>query len=156
MTESACRFVQPLTFQTLTRRPVHTSMWQPAEEYRIEHIALTAQADLMVIAPATANVLAKMACGIADDLVSTLALTAAGGACGILVAPAMNPNMLNAPATQANLRTLSEREVEILGPAEGRLACGDEGAGRMVEPVDILKRVAELLKRSSPGRQRPA
>ncbi|MBN1553909.1 MAG: phosphopantothenoylcysteine decarboxylase [Phycisphaerae bacterium] len=145
MSESACRFVQPLTFQTLTNRPVYTNLWTAGENCEIEHISLTERADLMVVAPATANILAKLAAGIADDLISTMGLSAAG-ACEILVAPAMNHRMWNAPATQANVKILRERGVDFVGPAEGRLACGDEGTGRMAQPADILQRILEKLQ----------
>ena len=146
MTEAAGRFVAPLTFQSLSGRRVFTSMWTSAEEYSAQHIALTDLADLMLIAPATADILAKMACGIADDLVSTLALSACG-ACPILVAPAMNTRMWQAPATQANMKTLTARGIETVGPAEGRLACGTTGPGRMADPADILRAVTALLKK---------
>jgi len=145
MSESACRFVQPLTFQALTRRPVYTSLWAGRDNGEIEHISLTERADLMVVAPATADILAKFAAGIADDLISTMGLSAAG-ACPILVAPAMNHRMWNAPATQANVQTLRDRGVAFVGPAEGNLACGDEGTGRMAEPADILQRILEILQ----------
>lgn len=149
MTEAATRFVQPLTFQALTHRPVYTSLWQAQEHGEIEHVSLTERADLMVIAPATANLLAKLATGLADDLVSTMGLSA-GGACAVLVAPAMNHRMWNAPATQANAKTLRERGLDFVGPAEGNLACGAEGQGRMTEPADILKRILERLKQTPP------
>jgi phosphopantothenoylcysteine decarboxylase len=145
MSESALRFVQPLTFQALTHRPVYTSLWTAQENCRIEHVSLTEKADLMVVAPATANILAKLATGLADDLISTMGLSACG-ACGILVAPAMNYRMWNAPATRANVKTLRDRGVEFVGPAEGNLACGEEGVGRMAEPADILQRVLALLQ----------
>ena len=145
MTDSACRLIQPLTFQALTHRPVYTSLWLEQADCEIEHISLTENADLMVVAPATADILAKFAHGIADDLVSTMALSATG-ACDILVAPAMNCRMWEAPATQANVRTLRDRGVQFVGPAEGNLACGETGTGRMAEPADILQRILELLK----------
>jgi phosphopantothenoylcysteine decarboxylase/phosphopantothenate--cysteine ligase len=144
MTEAAQRFVAPLTFQALTGRRVHTSLWDAGEDYQSTHIALTEQADLMIVAPATADMLAKMAVGLADDLVSTLAL-AAGGACDVLVAPAMNSRMWSAPATQENLQTLVGRGVRSVGPGEGRLACGTIGPGRMAEPAEILAAAAEIL-----------
>jgi phosphopantothenoylcysteine decarboxylase/phosphopantothenate--cysteine ligase len=145
MSEAAMQFVQPLTFQAITHRPVYTSLWTPQERFEIGHISLTERADLMVVAPATANILAKFAAGIADDLISTMGLSAEG-ACEILVAPAMNRRMFNAPATQANVQTLCSRGVQFIGPAEGNLACGDKGEGRMVEPAEILDRILELLK----------
>ena len=98
----------------------------------------------MIVAPATANVIGKMAAGVADDLVSTLAMSASG-ACPILLAPAMNSRMWQSPAVQANVRRLTEWGLHLIGPAEGRLACGDVGVGRMVEPADILARAIDLL-----------
>jgi phosphopantothenoylcysteine decarboxylase/phosphopantothenate--cysteine ligase len=146
MTDAAGEFVRPLTFQALTRRRVYTGLWTPDEDFQTGHISLTERADLMVIAPATANMLAKIACGIADDLVSTLAL-ASCGACELLVAPAMNTRMWNAPPTQANLATLRDRGVHVVGPAEGNLACGTVGPGRMSEPADIFQTITDLLMR---------
>jgi len=149
MTEAACRFVTPLTFQSLTRRAVFSSLWQSAENYRSHHTSLTESADLMVVAPATADILAKIACGIADDLVSTAAL-AASGACDILVAPSMNTRMWLAAATKENVATLKKRKVHFVGPAEGRLACGTTGPGRMVEAAEILAAATKLLLKRSP------
>jgi len=144
MTEAAERFVAPLTFQQLTGRQVFTSLWQQTQRFDAQHLSLTEQADLMIVAPATANVLAKMAVGIADDLVSTLALSACG-ACEVLVAPAMNERMWLAPPTQRNVETLRSRGVHVVGPAEGRLACGTVGPGRMIEPADLLAKAVGLL-----------
>jgi phosphopantothenoylcysteine synthetase/decarboxylase len=149
MTESASRFVAPLTFQSLTARAVYTSLWQSVQRYEHHHIALTERADLMIVAPATANIIAKMAAGIADDLVSALALSASG-ACPVLIAPAMNVRMWQAPPTQANMKTLAARGIHSVGPGEGRLACGDVGPGRMAEPEEILAAAAELLKTKPP------
>lgn len=145
MSQAACQFIQPLTFQSLTHRPVYTRLWTPRERFEIGHVSLTEQADLMIVAPATANILAKFAHGIADDLISTMGL-AATDACEILVAPAMNSRMWNAPATRANVKTLHDRGLQFIGPAEGNLACGDQGAGRMSEPADIFQRILALLK----------
>ena len=149
MTESATHFVAPLSFQALSGREVFTSMWQSGRRYDPQHLALTERADLMIVAPATANMIAKMAAGIADELVSALALSACG-ACEILIAPAMNTRMWEAPATQANLKRLSERGVHVVGPGEGFLACGSYGKGRMAEPAEILKAAAELLGKKPP------
>ena len=149
MTESATRFVAPLTFQSLTGRAVYTSLWQATETFEHHHLSPTERADLMIVAPATANILAKMAAGIADELVSTLALSSCG-ACPVLVAPAMNARMWLAPATAVNMKTLAERGVHVVGPGEGRLACGDTGPGRMAEPDEILAAAAELLKAKPP------
>lgn len=146
MTDAAQRFVTPLTFQALSMRQVHTSLWQSGEAYRPTHIALPASADLMIVAPATADIIAKMAVGLADDLVSTLALSASD-ACPVLIAPAMNQRMWQAEATRENVARLSARGVHVVGPAEGRLACGEVGIGRMVEPAHILARAVELLTR---------
>jgi phosphopantothenoylcysteine decarboxylase/phosphopantothenate--cysteine ligase len=149
LTEAACRFIQPLTFQSLTHRPVYTSLWQSTENYRMGHVSLTEGVDLMVIAPATADILAKLAVGIADDLVSTLGLSACG-TCPILAAPAMNTRMWNAPPTQENITVLRRRGVRIVGPAEGNLACGDQGVGRMVEPEEILDTIVDMLREKPP------
>jgi len=145
MTEAATRFVAPLTFQALSRNQVYTSMWQTTERFDSGHIALTDRAEIMIVAPATADMLGKMAGGIADDLVSTLFLSATG-ACKVLVAPAMNSRMWSAPPVQANVAALRQWGVNVVGPAEGRLACGTTGPGRMAEPTDILAAVADLLK----------
>jgi len=144
MTDAAARFVTPLTFQALSGRQVFTSMWQAPQEYSAQHISLTDLADLMVVAPATADIIGKMANGIADDLVSTLATTATG-VCPILIAPAMNTRMWNAPAVQANMEKLRSWGVHAIGPAEGFLACRTIGPGRMAEPADILDKIKSLL-----------
>jgi phosphopantothenoylcysteine decarboxylase/phosphopantothenate--cysteine ligase len=149
MTESATRFVAPLTFQTLTARQVFTSLWQAGEKFESQHLALTERAELMIVAPATADIIAKMACGIADELVSALAL-AAWGACPMLIAPAMNTRMWNAPPTQANMALLGQRGVHVVGPATGRLACGATGPGRMAEPEEILAAAVAILKSRPP------
>ena len=149
LTEAALEFIRPMTFQALTRRRVYTSMWQSSDDFSAQHIALTEAADLMIIAPATANILAKMAAGIADDLVSTLALSA-HGACPLLVAPAMNTRMYQAPATQRNLETLAGWGVAMVGPNAGRLACETVGPGRMAEPAEILTAAAEILAERTP------
>lgn len=142
MTENACRFVAPLSFQTLSRRPVVTDTFATPEHWEVEHIALAKKADLFLIAPATANIIAKMACGLADDMLSTTVLAAKAP---ILVAPAMNTGMLENAATRQNFQTLSARGVHFVGPEGGLLACGDVGAGRMSEPSDIVEACASLL-----------
>ena len=153
MTEAATHFVGPLTFQALSQRQVFASLWQGSQEHSPEHLSLTEAADLMIIAPATANIIGKMASGIADDLVSTLALSA-GGACPILVAPAMNSRMWSAPAVRANVERLQQWPVHIVGPGEGRLACGSAGPGRMAEPAEILAAAGDLLRRNPPKNPR--
>jgi len=152
MTDAAQQFVTPLTFQAVSGRQVFTSLWQAGRAHSTQHIDLTERADLMIVAPATANILAKMAAGIADELVSTLALSA-NDACEILVAPAMNSRMWTAPATQANLARLGDWGVHTVGPGEGRLACGAVGPGRMAEPAEILQAATELLLRKPPKRR---
>jgi len=152
MTESATRFVAPLTFQTLTGRAVCTSLWDSGRRFESQHLALTERANLMIVAPATANVIAKMAVGIADCLVSALALSACG-ACEVLVAPAMNTRMWEAPPTQANMATLAERGVHVVGPGEGFLACGAVGKGRLAEPAEILAAAERLLRDHPPKRR---
>jgi len=151
MTDAAQRFIAPLTFQSLTGRQVYTSLWQSTEHYEAAHVSPTAQADLMIVAPATADIIAKMACGLADDLVSTMIL-AAPVSCRVLAAPAMNTRMWEAPAVKENLSRLKKRGVHFVGPESGRLACGTVGPGRMAEPADILAAARSLLLRSRPKR----
>lgn len=133
MTAAAAKLVQPQTFQTLSRLPVITSLWE-LPDWKPGHIALADRARVLVIAPATANTLAKLANGIADDALSTYAVSHGGP---LLVAPAMNPRMWRNAAVQDNVRRLRERGVRILGPGHGPVACGDEGDGRMLEPEPI-------------------
>ena len=144
MTKNATEFVAPLTFRTLSAYPVVTDTFAAPEEWNVEHVALAKLADLFVIAPATANILAKMACGIADDMLSTTVLATKAT---VLVAPAMNTGMWTAEATRQNVETLRNRGVEFIGPDNGMLACGDEGTGRMSEPAEIVNRIGELLAR---------
>ena len=141
MTAAAQRFVTPLTLQTLSRNPVGTDMFGPVEEWRPEHIAFAA-ADVVAVAPATANVIAKMAHGIADDLLSaTLLATRAP----IVLAPAMNEGMWANPATQANLAVLKGRGVKVVEPDEGALACGTDGKGRFAAPGAIFEIVRQAM-----------
>ena len=138
MTEAATRFVAPLTFEALSGGPVHVDQFSGG----MPHLALGRECDLIVVAPATADILAKAACGIADDLVSSFILART---CPIAFAPAMNSAMWASPATQRNVRTLREDGAAILGPAEGDLACGVSGTGRMLEPADIAEECIALL-----------
>jgi phosphopantothenoylcysteine decarboxylase/phosphopantothenate--cysteine ligase len=140
MTPAATRFVSPLVLQTLSGATVRTDLFDPAQEGEIDHVALADWAELLVIAPATANVLAKLAHGLADDMVTAVALATRAP---ILLAPAMNVNMWRHPATRANLVTLHERGVECVGPDSGELACGWEGEGRMAAP-EAIAAAAEL------------
>lgn len=138
MTAAAQRFVTPLTFQTLSRNPVGTDPFALPSDWKPEHIAF-AEADAVVVAPATANLIAKMAHGLADDLLSaTLLATHAP----VFIAPAMNVGMWDNPATQANLATLKARGVIVIEPEDGVLACGMEGKGRLASPEEICKAVA--------------
>jgi phosphopantothenoylcysteine decarboxylase/phosphopantothenate--cysteine ligase len=142
VTPAATEFVAPLVLQTLTGEAVRSSLFDPAQEGEISHIELADWAELMIVAPATANTLAKLAQGLADDLVSTVALATRAP---LLVAPAMNVNMWQHPATQGNLAVLRERGVRVVGPGAGELACGREGEGRMSEPQAIAEAAALVL-----------
>lgn len=135
MTEHAQEFVTPLTFKEISGNKVAVSMWESNQEFNVEHIALANWADVFVVAPATANILAKMACGIADDLLSTTLLAAQAP---IIVCPAMNTGMYDNPATQENIARLQQRGVTVMPPAVGMLACGTAGAGRLPEPQQIV------------------
>jgi phosphopantothenoylcysteine decarboxylase/phosphopantothenate--cysteine ligase len=139
MTRAACEFVTPLTLQAVSGNSVHTALLDENAEAAMGHIELARWADTVLIAPATADCLAKLAHGIADDLLSTLCLATTAP---LMAAPAMNQQMWEAPATRANVALLRERGVEFLGPGEGSQACGEVGPGRMLEPVDIANRVA--------------
>ena len=142
MTENARQFITPLTLETLSGNPVvHDTFERPAT-WEVEHIALAKRAEVFVIAPATANILAKMACGIADDMLSTTVLATKAP---VLVAPAMNTGMWTAPATRQNVETLRQRGVCFVGPEAGFLACGDEGSGRMSEPAAIVEAIEAIL-----------
>jgi phosphopantothenoylcysteine decarboxylase/phosphopantothenate--cysteine ligase len=135
MTAAAQQFIAPLTFQALSGKPVLASLWDDASGDGMEHIHLSRTADLLLVAPASADFLAKLAQGRADDLLSTLCLART---CPLAVAPAMNREMWAAAATQRNLARLREDAVAVLGPAAGELACGETGLGRMLEPADLL------------------
>ena len=135
LTPAACEFVRPLTFQTLSRNPVSVEQFAPPAEWKPEHISLADCADLVVVAPATANTLAKMRYGLADNLLTaTLLATKAP----IVVAPAMNTGMWESAVTQENLAALRARGVTVVEPGDGELACGVKGKGRMMEPEAIF------------------
>ena len=142
MTPNATRFVGPSTFKALTQEPVAVSMFDAASD-PVYHVSLAKEADLMVIAPCTANVMAKIASGMADDLLTTTVLAAR---CPVLIAPAMNTVMWEASATRDNLRTLERRGFRITRPVEGHLACGDEGAGKLADVSDIVDDAVQLLR----------
>ena len=145
MTEAATRFVGPMTFQTLSQNPVLVDQFDDSA-WRPEHILASEKADVFLIAPCTANVMAKLAHGLADDLLTSTALACPAP---LMIAPAMNVHMWNHPATQANLKTLVERGAQIVDVEEGDLACGYRGAGRMAAPNDILKALTSLLNARS-------
>ena len=147
MTEAALQFVTPLTFQSVTGRRAYTDADLWGSEGHVQHISLGKDADLLLVAPATANTLAKLAHGLADNLLSVTALAAT---CPLMVAPAMDGGMFNHSATQANLETLRQRGAVIVGPAEGHLASGLRAVGRMVEPLELLGHVRLLLSRQGP------
>lgn len=138
MTEAACQFITPLTMQALSGKPVYTGMWDAGIPNGMPHIDLSRGADAILIAPASADFIAKLIHGHADDLLSTLCLARE---CPLLVAPAMNRQMWENPATQRNIAQLKQDGITVLGPAEGEQACGETGLGRMLEPEDILDSV---------------
>jgi phosphopantothenoylcysteine decarboxylase/phosphopantothenate--cysteine ligase len=143
MTRSAERFIGPLTFEAITRREVITDLWTPGSNAEIEHIALASTIDLLVVAPATANVIGKFAGGIADDFLSSLYLATTAP---VLMAPAMNSNMFAHPAVVRNLEILAARGVMFVEPGEGYLACGWIGKGRLAEPTDVVEAAMRVLR----------
>ena len=148
MTADALRFITPLPFKTLSRHPVVTDLYDEEEGWKPTHIKLADEAHLLVIAPATANIIAKLAHGIADDALTCIAL-AINPRSKILIAPAMNGKMWQHAATQQNVAVLKGRGVEFIGPDEGMLSCGYEGVGRLWPVETIASRVLDLLKESS-------
>ncbi|MGI6154195.1 MAG: bifunctional phosphopantothenoylcysteine decarboxylase/phosphopantothenate--cysteine ligase CoaBC [Christensenellaceae bacterium] len=144
MTDAATKFVAPLTFETLSKNAVTTDTFSREKPFEVEHIALAKKANIAVIAPASANTIAKLACGIADNMLLTtfLALT-----CPVVVAPAMNTAMYENKATQVNLQILRDRGFYVMKPAVGELACGDSGAGRMNEPEEIAAYINEIVNK---------
>jgi len=139
MTENATRFVSETTFQALSAAPVRTGLWDAAAEAAMGHLELAHWAERIVIAPATANLLAKLAHGMADDLVTTLCLASTAP---LTLCPAMNHRMWLHPATQANIALLRERGAQVLGPVDGPLAEGESGPGRLLEPREIVTALA--------------
>ena len=142
MTRSAARFVGPVTFEAITRRPVITSQWRPGMNADIEHITIADGIDLLLVAPCTANAIGKFAGGIADDFLSSLYLATKAP---VLLAPAMNTNMLAHEAVQRNLQTLASRGVRFVEPGDGYLACGWIGKGRLAEPQEIVEAACRVL-----------
>lgn len=147
LTDGGAQFVTPLSVAALSGEPVFQNMFAPDEEQRFGHIRLSRETDLIVVAPATADMIAKMAHGLADTLASTVLLATNKP---VLIAPAMNSAMWQHPATQANIETLRQRGIKQIGPASGFLACGEEGAGRMSEPVDILDAIKSHFAMKGP------
>lgn len=145
MTDSACKLITPATFEAVTGQPVYTSLWAGPEDFKIGHIQTADWADAVIVAPATADIIAKVVGGICDDLLSTTLC-----ACWdkpVLLAPAMNSKMWANPIVQRNVSILTDQlKFKTIGPASGRLACGTEGIGRMAEPADILEVLSEFLK----------
>jgi phosphopantothenoylcysteine decarboxylase/phosphopantothenate--cysteine ligase len=148
MTRAACEFLGPLTLQALSGHPVRTELFDPAAEAGMDHIELARWPDLIVIAPASADVIARLAHGHADDLLTTICLASAAP---LLVAPAMNQQMWRAAATQSNALSLRTRGVQLIGPACGAQACGESGPGRMVEPDEIVAAVVARLRSGALG-----
>jgi len=142
MTANACRLVGPKSFEAVTGGAVFTSLWSNCSEYKIGHINLAEWADIVVVAPATANIISKISNGICDDLLSTT-LCACRRKRAVL-APAMNTRMWENPAVQRNVEVVKEMGFELTGPCQGRLACGQEGMGRMAEPAEIVKAVERI------------
>lgn len=143
MTKSACEFITPLTLQALSGRPVHIELLDPATEAGMSHIELARWSDVILVAPATANFLARLAHGLADDLLAAVALAAA---VPIVAAPAMNQQMWRNPATQANIQMLITRGIGLAGPAAGEQVCGEWGPGRMLEPLEIVNAVIAVFE----------
>ena len=146
MTESAHQFIGARTFEALTRRPVYSNAFEAKEHFQGEHIGLAQRADLCVIAPATAQTIARLAHGMADDLLSTSMLVTTAP---VLIAPAMNCDMWSKPAVQRNVAQLQDDGYHFVGPDEGWLSCGQVGAGRMSEPATILKALESLIPKRS-------
>ena len=147
MTRSARKFVGRTTFQALTGRRVLTSLWHTDDAAEVQHITLTGAVDLVLIAPATANIIGKIASGIADELVSTLVMSSA---LPVVLAPTMNDRMWKNPIVQRNVATLTEQGYKFIGPGEGWLACGSVGPGRMAEASEILDLIVPMLKTKPP------
>ena len=144
MTAGAAHFVTAMTFQAVSGRPVRTDLWDEGAEAAMGHIELARWADVLLVAPATADFLARHAAGMADDLLTTISLASEAP---LVVAPAMNRQMWAHPATQANCETLAGRGVHFLGPGEGDQACGETGPGRMLEPNEIVAGLEAVLER---------
>jgi len=155
MTPNACRLVGPKSFEAVTGSAVYTSLWDKPEQYEISHISLVDWADAVVVAPATANIIGRIANGICDDLLSTV-LCACGGLIktgAVLLAPAMNNNMWDNPAVQRNIKRLKQTGFKQIGPEAGRLASGTEAIGRMAEPQDILAAIRKIASKAKKSKK---
>lgn len=144
MTEAATKFISPLTLQTLTKNKVETYMFEEFNYSEVNHISLAKKADLCLIAPATANIIGKLACGIADDMLSTVTMAISGKP--IVIAPAMNTAMYENPVTQRNIQTLKEYGYHFIEPKEAMLACGDLGKGALADVETIINTIKELME----------
>ncbi|HHY05134.1 MAG TPA: bifunctional phosphopantothenoylcysteine decarboxylase/phosphopantothenate--cysteine ligase CoaBC [Thermoanaerobacterales bacterium] len=142
MTDSACEFIRPLTFQVVSQNPVVTSMFNEPSHWEVEHVSIADEADIFVVAPATANIIAKLAYGIADDMLTSTVLATKAKK---LIVPAMNVNMYENPVTQRNLEILVDMGFEIMDPDEGPLACGYSGKGRFPQPEKIFNKINEMM-----------
>jgi len=145
MTQNACHLIGPAGFEAITGNAVYTNMWDASQQYDISHVRLVDWADIVVVAPATADIIAKAANGICDDMLSTTLCVCWAGP--TLLAPTMNANMWNNPIVQSNIERLKEVGFEFIGPVTGRLACGNEGPGRMSEPENILEEINNIASR---------
>src|SRR3984885_13728268 len=152
LTEAGARFVTPLSLQALSEDKVYTDMFSLTDESEMGHIELSREADLLVVAPATANILARMAAGMADDLAATVLLATDKP---VLAAPAMNVRMWTHAATVANVETLKKRGVTFVGPNDGAMACNEYGPGRMSEPEEIVAAIENLLSTEKPAAEKP-
>ncbi|KKQ17806.1 MAG: Phosphopantothenoylcysteine decarboxylase, Phosphopantothenate-cysteine ligase [Berkelbacteria bacterium GW2011_GWA1_36_9] len=147
MTHGATKFVTPLTFQSLTNHPVYLDMWQTYNKEEVEHISLAKWADIVVISPATANIIGKIAHGIADNMLTTVVM-ALPKETPVLIVPAMNTNMWENPIVQKNVKILSEdKKYKFINPRKGILACRDEGYGKIVDNEVIIEEVQKILKK---------
>lgn len=141
MTPAACEFVKPLTFQTLSRNPVCVEQFAPIVSWKPEHISLAESADLVLVSPASANTIAKMRYGLADNLLTATVLATRAP---VVIAPAMNTGMWESPVTQENIAALKARGVTVVEPADGELACGVKGKGRMMDPEQIFQVCSDM------------
>ncbi|MEW6555893.1 MAG: flavoprotein [Elusimicrobiota bacterium] len=142
MTKNACEFVTPLTIQTLAQNRVYIDIFEPTTNWEVEHISIAKKTDLVLIAPATANIIAKISAGIADDALTTLVLSVK---CPVVICPAMNSEMYKNPVTQKNIANLKKLGYHFIGPEKGELACGDDAIGRMAAPQKIISKISKIL-----------